>query len=96
MKVVKLDNRHKFTRHGFSSALRFNSCFDGNIPRIERFLREKYGALPWILREQVQHPWISFTSSSGSWKRQNKVYWICVKNPSVITMALLSVELTNT
>ena len=95
MKVIKLDKRHKHTKHGFVSAIKFKTVSDRRIARIESYLREKYGTLPWRERDQVHHPWISYTSSTGSWRKNNRAYWVCVKNPVVLTMALLSVDLTN-
>lgn len=94
MKVIKLDKRHKYYKHGFQAALRFNSTSDKNIRKIEIYLRDTHGQLPWKEHQQKQHPYLCYLSSRGSWKRKSKVYWICVKNPAVLTMALLAVDLT--
>jgi hypothetical protein len=93
MNVIKLDKRHKFYRYGFTAALRFN-VRDTNISKVENYLNSTYGYEPYTHAKKIVHPWVSYTSTRGSWRKKNKIYWVCVKNPAVLSMVLLAIDHT--
>ena len=81
MKVVKLDRRHKYFKYGYTHALRFESwCYDAGT--VERYLYNTYPDG----RTSIWRPYFGSVST----KSRYKIYWICVRNESLLTMAILA------
>jgi len=81
MKVIKLDKRHRTFKSGFTHALRFDSwCSDAN--EVVRYFDRVYpGSEHW--------KWTGHYGSMNAYTRRS-VYWICVKNEELLTMAILA------
>lgn len=84
MKVIKLDNRHRLYKEGFTHAFRFNG-FEKEYTAIENVFSRKYG-YSWNNSKCWGTYW-GKTSKNGS-----RVIWIGVRNESLVTQALLSVQ----
>jgi hypothetical protein len=82
MKVVKLDNRHRLYKEGFTHAFRFTSWSD-EARKIERVLSNKLGS-------QYAH-WPKWKSHWGkAVPMGGRPYWLGVREEKVITQVLLS------
>lgn len=75
MKIIKLDNRYKYTKHGFTTGIIFDSCIFTDALKTEKFLMKQYGS--------ITDKWVGYNSS-------NK-YIVCVKDESVISLLLLAI-----
>ena len=85
MKIIKLDKRHREYRHGFTHAFRFDS-YCANAMDIERYLKRAYPG-----GERIK--WCSYFGTRNNYTRYS-VYWVCVRNDAILTMALLSIDHT--
>lgn len=88
MKVIKLDRRHKGYRHGFTHALRFGPV-DQNYPLIYTYFARMYPReYKYHLRTFAHDKWMEVSSKHAY---PNQINWICVKNETLLTMALLTI-----
>lgn len=82
MKVVKLDNRHRLFKEGFTHAFRFTGWTDKQ-QSISRYFEKQYG-YSWN-NEKCYGTYWGKRDTNGS-----RVYWIGVRNETLITQALLA------
>jgi len=87
MELVTLDKRHKYYKHGFVAAIR-STNYGYTEFKVDRYLASVYGAPPVNHANRIHNPWIMYSTPWGS----STVYWICVKNPAILTLALLSID----
>jgi len=81
MKVVKLNRTHNLYHRGFTYAFRFTSSWSPGVREIETVLGNLYGV-------SVNNPnWDYYWNTKKGW--DNAIYWIGVKDQSMITLALL-------
>jgi len=89
MKVIKLNRNFKKFSEGFTHAMRWDSWVFGNVGVYENFLSDAYG---------YHH----YTPGTSSWytgfgarcrKTGYKPYYIYVRNETMITAALLGVQI---
>lgn len=90
MKVIKLDKRYTMSNFGFTHAIQFDE-YKSAVGKIARFLSSKYGPEPYTHLQKIHHPW-TCDSKYINKKLRCRIF---VKNETVITLALLSVDLTN-
>jgi hypothetical protein len=88
MKIIKLDNRYKYFKFGFTHAFKFDK-WDATSRQLESFMISQYGPEPCYHHQKMRHNWIGYYGKFGS---NRFPYWICVKNEAAITMALLSID----
>ena len=82
MKIVKLDNRHRLFKEGFTHAFRFTS-WNEQHRKISNYFEQKYG-YSWDNRKCYGTYW-GKPGRTGS-----RIYWIAVRNESLVTQALLA------
>jgi hypothetical protein len=85
MKVVKLNRRHRLGKQGFTHAFRFDG-WEPEMMTIENSLTRKYG-LSW----NNEKCWGSFYGKKSK-VSGNRVFWIGVRNETLITQTLLSLK----
>jgi len=82
MKVIKLDNRHRLYKEGFTHAFRFQG-WEQDYSKVESTLSQKYG-VSW----NNQKCWGTY------WGKQSvtgdRVYWIGLRSEALVTQTLLS------
>lgn len=98
MKVVKLDKRNRAFKYGFTHAIRFGAGESSvNFSKLKAYLEERYPRPTYRY-----YTWSRLTPHlyAGSWETveskghySKRIYWICVKNEAVLTMALLAVDM---
>lgn len=96
MKIVKLDRRNRAFKHGFTHAIRFGAGEGiSNYMNIKNYLEERYPRPTryiWCMASHIKYAgkWETVESKGHYSKR---IYWICVKNEALLSMALLSIEM---
>jgi hypothetical protein len=96
MKIIKLDKRHRYYKHGFTAAIKCEEGLSSRSRNIENWLISRYGPEPWYQDGKNNHPWVGFIGRADRkkfidrWKLHP--YWICVKNEAVLTMVILSMD----
>ena len=97
MKVITLDNRHRTFKYGFTHAIRFgNGENTNNYYKLIKYLEERYprptgNYYSWPSAYYIKYggKWEPI-ASAGHWKK--RIHWICVKNESLLTMALMAID----
>lgn len=84
MKIIKLDNRYKCYKQGFTHAISF-TFFTEDAINIERYLYNKYG------HSSTRGQWYAWFGKRCNYRRP---FYIAVRHESIITMILLSVDHT--
>ena len=88
MKIIKLHPRFKLYKEGYTHAIRFDRWTPhGLIDRLERKMEELFGTqYAW----KTQSNWRGAFGSNRDPKTGYKPYFIAVRNPSHLTIALLA------
>ena len=84
MRIVKLDNRHRLYKEGFTHAFRFSGWTD-KCRAVESTLSNKYG-VSWNNTKCWGSYW-GKPSRSGS-----RIIWIGVRNEALLSQVLLSLK----
>lgn len=82
MKVIKLDNRHRLFKQGFTHAFRCDG-WGSKAQAIENTLSNKYG-MSWS-NEKCWGTYWGKKSPTG-----NRIYWIGLRGEALVTQTLLS------
>ena len=85
MKIIKLDNRHRSYKWGYTHALRFDQYYSQEAGAVEKFLSDSYGG---CIRN---YNWNGYFGRRDTVKGLPAPYWVCVKKESMLTMAILSI-----
>lgn len=82
MKVIKLDRRHRLYKEGFTHAFRFTNWSDARP--LESYYEKQYG-YSWDNKKCYGTFW-------GKPSAAGRIYWIGVRNESLVTQALLALQ----
>lgn len=97
MKIVKLNrnfNIHK--HHGFEVGLKFG-LWDRNAQQVERVVADRLGNQSWSWKyhpgEKIKENWASGFGKHV--KGERPPYWIYLRNESMLSLVMLSLEHNN-
>ena len=64
--------------------------FDDKHRPYINLLTSKYGEEPWLSKEKLSHPWMSY-ARVGNYKKHNLAFWILVREEALVTYMLMAV-----